>query len=289
MEGGQDYQNEYDFTPISDFENQEKVGKKRLFLRVFLTQTVICAAIIAALGGMKFIIPDTYQKAVACYRNTAVAGDDLKTGVLDTFDSISGFVNGLTPIKREQEETSSAESEQNASEVASDAPAESVAQEPQSAGAGGEQNSMDNQSVPQNCTLEEISYPDNKTLPLTGNITSKFGSRSYPLNGEPDFHEGVDIAAAEGTEIHAMSDGVVEKAEYSDGYGNYILVDHQNGFKTLYAHCSELLVQSCDTVKLGQVIAKVGSTGASTGFHLHFGIQKDGLWMNPGYLFAEFA
>lgn len=287
MEDGQDYQNEYDFTPIDDFEDQGKIGKKRLFLQIFLTQAVICTAVIAALGGMRFIIPDVYEKAVNCYRSEAVAGDDFKTGVLNAFDSISNFVNGLTPIEREQEQESSAE--QTPSENASDAPAENAAQDTQSTGAGGEQNNIDSQSIPENCTLEQISYNGNKTLPLAGNITSKFGSRSYPLNGEPDFHEGVDIAAAEGTEIHVMSDGVVEKAEYSDGYGNYVLVDHQDNFKTLYAHCSELLVHPSDTVQMGQVIAKVGSTGASTGFHLHFGMQKDGLWINPGYTFAEFV
>lgn len=287
MEDGQDYQNEYDFTPIDDFENRGKIGKKRLFLQIFLTQAVICTAIIAVLGGMRFIIPDVYEKAVSCYRNEAVSGDDFKTGVLNAFDSISNFVNGLTPIEREQEQESLAE--QIPSENASAAPTENAAQDTQSTGAGGEQNNIDSQSIPENCTLEQISYNGNKTLPLTGNITSKFGSRSYPLNGEPDFHEGVDIAAAEDTEIHVMSDGVVEKAEYSDGYGNYVLVDHQDNFKTLYAHCSELLVHPSDTVQMGQTIAKVGSTGASTGFHLHFGMQKDGLWINPRYTFAEFA
>lgn len=130
--------------------------------------------------------------------------------------------------------------------------------------------------------------------PLPANrlkISSKYGNRI--LYGEPDFHYGIDLPAPYGTEIYASNDGTVLKSRYSSSYGYYILIDHGGKLSTLYAHCSKLLVKAGDTVKRGQVIAKVGSTGNSTGYHLHFEVRISGKHTDPldkkaAYLVVEY-
>jgi len=99
--------------------------------------------------------------------------------------------------------------------------------------------------------------------------------------GQYPAHDGLDIAGPRGTEIYATADGTVNIcAETNDRYGNYIVVLHNNGYRTLYAHCDKLLVKTGETVKQGQIIATMGSTGNSTGNHLHFGISKDNEYIN---------
>jgi murein DD-endopeptidase MepM/ murein hydrolase activator NlpD len=112
--------------------------------------------------------------------------------------------------------------------------------------------------------------------PVQGRITSPYGSRSG------GFHTGVDVAAPRNTPIRAADDGTVTVATYSRvGYGNRIEVNHGNGFSTLYAHCNSLAVRQGQTVKKGQIIAYVGSTGRSSGDHLHFEIRINGNHVNP--------
>ncbi|MBR4927955.1 MAG: M23 family metallopeptidase [Oscillospiraceae bacterium] len=111
-------------------------------------------------------------------------------------------------------------------------------------------------------------------LPINGTISSGYVYRSDPFTGEQKFHGGLDIAAAEGTPIVAAESGVVTIANGSDlwggGYGYYVKIDHLNGYETLYGHCSFICVTEGQSVRKGEVIAYVGSTGNSTGDHLHF-------------------
>jgi len=99
-------------------------------------------------------------------------------------------------------------------------------------------------------------------------------------------HRGIDIALPEGTEILAGIDGTVTTAAYNSSYGNYIVISDGNGLEVKYAHCHTLLLAVGQTVAKGDVIATVGTTGSSTGNHLHMEIVKDGLYLNPAY-FAE--
>ena len=123
------------------------------------------------------------------------------------------------------------------------------------------------------------------TWPLPGHyvITSKFGNRLHPVLKKYSLHTGVDIAGSgcNGDPVVAAAAGTVIKATYSNSYGNYVVIDHGGGITTLYAHSSKLLVKAGDKVKAGQQIMKVGTTGYSTGPHLHFEVRKNGVTYNP--------
>ena len=121
--------------------------------------------------------------------------------------------------------------------------------------------------------------------PVKGRVTSGFGVRNHPILHRRKMHYGVDIGAPTGTPIRAARAGVVTRAENMGTYGNVVFVDHGNGVETRYAHASELLVKPGARVQQGQILATVGSTGRSTGPHLHFEVRKDGIAVDPsGYL-----
>lgn len=126
------------------------------------------------------------------------------------------------------------------------------------------------------------------TLPPVENVnyTSNFGYRIDPFTGHQTFHEGVDFAAETGTAINAAASGKVIYADYHPAYGKSVEIDHGNGLVTRYAHGSELLVKDGDLVVRGQRISRVGSTGRSTGPHLHFEVRLNGVAQNPGRFLA---
>ena len=112
-------------------------------------------------------------------------------------------------------------------------------------------------------------------------ITCKYGWRVNPVTDKNEMHNGLDIKAPKGTPIQAAKSGTVVRSENSGGWGNVIVIAHGDGTSTLYAHCDKLLVSKGATVMQGQVIARVGSTGQSTGYHLHFTIYKGSETVNP--------
>lgn len=118
-------------------------------------------------------------------------------------------------------------------------------------------------------------------LRISGRISSPFGQRTSPTAGASSYHKGVDIAAASGTPVVSAAAGTVVTAAYSASAGNYIMISHKPGLSTVYMHCSRLAVREGEQVEKGQVIGYVGSTGISTGAHLHFGVLKNGEYVDP--------
>lgn len=114
-------------------------------------------------------------------------------------------------------------------------------------------------------------------------VTSEFGNRVDPITGQRDGHTGMDLAVPTGTPVRAALDGVVTLAKYYGSYGNCVMIDHGNGLVTLYGHNSRLLVHVGQTVRAGDVISQSGSTGRSTGPHLHFEVRINGQRTNPRY------
>ncbi len=118
-------------------------------------------------------------------------------------------------------------------------------------------------------------------------LTSGFGLRIHPIYKVGQFHPGIDFAAPQGTPIYATADGVIEKAMYEGGYGNYVVINHGYGYKTLYGHMSEIKSQVGQKVKRGELIGLIGSTGFSTAPHVHYEVIYNGEQVNPVYYFFK--
>ncbi len=125
--------------------------------------------------------------------------------------------------------------------------------------------------------------------PLSGKITSAYGERIHPVYDTDSFHSGIDIAADMGTLIRSMYDGTVVRASYDQWNGNFLEIDHGNGISTVYCHCSKLLCEVKTVVRGGEAIARVGSTGVSTGPHLHFEFRINSVSYNPIYALKSAA
>lgn len=137
------------------------------------------------------------------------------------------------------------------------------------------------QSTPQGRKMYAKKFSGGLSLPVNGRITSRFGYRYHPITGVYKLHDGVDIAAPSGAPIHAAADGVVVSACRKGAYGNAVVIDHGGGISTMYGHCSVLLCHAGQEVRRGDVIARVGSTGMSTGPHCHFTKYVNGGAVNP--------
>ena len=123
----------------------------------------------------------------------------------------------------------------------------------------------------------ELAWP----VPGYTRITSQYGMRTHPITGVYKLHTGVDVGAPMGANFVAANDGIVVKAGFNSAYGNMVIIDHGGGISTLYAHGSEIVASVGQTVKRGDVILKVGSTGYSTGAHAHFEVRINGVTTNP--------
>lgn len=119
------------------------------------------------------------------------------------------------------------------------------------------------------------------TWPVEGTVTSVFGWRVEPAGRGQQLHQGIDISAPMGTPIRSAADGVVVVVRESPSYGKTLEIDHGSGWQTLYAHCSEIMVRAGETVKRGQLVAKVGQTGEATAPHLHFEVKRNGQQVDP--------
>ena len=238
----------------------EKPGKKN----VLLVQLVVSAMIFAVIVAVKLTMPDVLSQ----YRGKAL---ELMGGEMDVaavFSTVGQLVGGDA---------------QDALEDAYQAVFGTQEIEVQD-------HTADRNAVVYSLTttpartemLQQIlgfSYTD----PVQGTLTSAFGYRDHPVSDKEKFHYGLDISAEEGTIISAFADGTVTAVGESSELGNYIEITHDNGFSTLYAHCSRITASSGQTVKMGDPVAEVGATGDATGNHLHFELRHDNVYLNPIY------
>lgn len=188
------------------------------------------------------------------------------------YADISGFGLELTPEV--------AEPEPSAEEVAEP-------EEPAAVPAAGTVVAISDysgQELPDNYTMDQLSLGELETVtPVLGHLHSEYGYRDSPINGKYQFHGGVDIGGEMGDPIAAFAAGTVEYIGEDDSYGLYLQLDHGNGVKSFYAHCSKIVVSKGQTVELGEKVAEVGSTGDSTGPHLHMEMKYNGMHLNPAY------
>ncbi len=137
--------------------------------------------------------------------------------------------------------------------------------------------------IPSPDVVDDTFYPFTSpcAAPLRGRITSPFGYRDHPIDEKASFHYGVDIAASAGTSIKAFAAGRVTETGKGTVYGNYVRIDHGNGFTSFYGHMQKITAKKGAWIALGAEVGKVGSTGKSTGPHLHFEMRKNGKIINP--------
>ena len=141
------------------------------------------------------------------------------------------------------------------------------------------------QSVGQGSSYTWVQGTGQLGWPVSGEITSPYGYRVHPIWGTTIYHSGIDIGVDEGTPVHAADSGVIVWSGWMGGYGYAVVIDHGNGLSTLYGHNSELAVDEGQSVSKGQVVAYAGSTGNSTGPHVHFEVRENGDPVDPmGYL-----
>lgn len=146
-------------------------------------------------------------------------------------------------------------------------------------------------TVSTNNSVTNVSRVNNEAItyqmPVGGRISSNFGNRFHPIDKRIKFHAGMDIAAPTGTVVGATADGTVKFAGWRDGYGNLVIIQHADGRESRYGHLSKISVSEGDKVSGGQQIGLVGSTGKSTGPHLHFEIRENGQPVNPAKIMSN--
>lgn len=168
--------------------------------------------------------------------------------------------------------------------IDADRPNETAQPEPDIVTAVAQPYNESGEALPRNVSYQYYELGLEKTVvPVMGTVTSGFEYRTSPISGQKEFHLALDIAAPKGTEIAAFADGVVRYIGESDDFGLYLMIDHDNGVASFYAHCSKLLVQKGDIVDCGETVALVGDTGNATGHHLHFTIEKDNIRLDPAH------
>ena len=244
-------------------KDENKKVKDRLMSLIF-TQSVVCILIILFSFLLKLIGGDLYEWEKGVYINDF----EDKTSVKEVLNQLSVAVKSPNSDGKE-DKSSDTEVKANATleyELLSED--------------DGTDTIIDFKQVQ---TLSSVKMAKmNMILPLSNyRVSSKYGYRVTPVSGVYKLHSGVDLAASSGEKIYSVLDGKVVRSNYVSDYGHCIMIDHGDGLCTLYAHCSQRLVSVGDTVKQGDVIALVGSTGASTGPHLHFEVRVNNERINP--------
>jgi murein DD-endopeptidase MepM/ murein hydrolase activator NlpD len=206
------------------------------------------------------------------------------------YQSIEGFVSGFIKSKNIDQDIKTDDIDSNTKslptssgfELKGTGKLEAEAAETESA------ELIDNSTSPQNLTSRsQVAGATTSiskslfTVPVDGEIGSGYGERIDPFTKKLKVHKGIDIEAKQGSSIKSAQSGEVLEAAKEPTLGNYIKLKHDGGYITVYAHCSQLLVKKGQKIKQGDIIAKVGNTGASIGAHLHFEIWKDGKAVDP--------
>ena len=143
---------------------------------------------------------------------------------------------------------------------------------------------------PENCLLTPITVSQKPYLPLDySSVTGLYGFRQHPISGETDFHTGIDLAAPMGARVACAWSGKVEETGWSDVYGNWVLVSHSSGLATFYAHLSRITVKQGMYLREGEQIGEIGSTGISTGPHLHWEVRFEGKRVDPAWLLGRYC
>ncbi len=263
------------------------------------TKLIFAALILAALFALKAIFPDFTSNILSTAKSAFSRDIDYRQVLTDIGDNISTFREDKDPMQETAAESGEktysaiivpAQIEHGSSSAAelswdfAENEGEETVELPSVVATFIEsQKSYSALELPENVSYDFRVFPGEQAVPVEGHNSSGFGYRTHPIHGDVRFHYGTDFAAWTGESILAFAEGTVSFAGYSESYGNYITIDHSDGWQSLYAHCSALCVEEGDSVEAGEKIALVGDTGLVTGPHLHFELTKDGVYTNPEY------
>lgn len=248
-------------------------------INIGLLRIVTCGVIFVVLVMLKLLIPGSLSSVRGTLGSWLVRDADF----VEAFSAIGHAVSGENGVLDSLESAYVAVfAPAEATEVS--APAELKDDTGAVIDGGTEKDALpEADRYPEYAVREQRVLGFDYTAPLSGEITSGFGWREHPVNGRETFHYGVDLAAAEGTDILCFADGTVGIVAESVELGKYLTVHHENGIITLYGHCSRIVALPGETVRRGAKIAESGSTGNATGPHLHFELQDGEEHLNPIY------
>lgn len=258
-------------------------NKKDYLSKTLLLQFLVCLI----LFGLVFALKSSNSKIFTELENTFSKALEKN---LSVEEAQSVFAN-LTEIKPESTSEKKTEYEAEADTTEAETVFEPF-QEPSLsaeiiASGGRDIKVSSNDDIPKNVSVADYKLSQKMVLPLKGKTTSEFGIRPHPISGDLRFHAGIDIAAEKGTNIYSAFDGEVMEADYDKWNGNFIKIKHDNDIMTVYCHCEKLNVKKGQKIRAGEVIATVGSTGSSTGPHLHFELRINNISYNPQKAFKE--
>lgn len=276
------------------FSPQEPQKKQEYWVRLVLLQAVIVLVLVGAVAALRKLSPQTFSQLQTQYLQ--LMQEDM--AVRDVFAALKDAVTFMvTPVDADEgdpgnnaesdggepddplTQANAATTTQGETTTVGERKGESKAETTTAAGTGGVDIGV--YEAAQNTCFAPFYVTGTAVTPVTGRLTSLFGYRNHPVTGAFSFHTGVDIAAAAGTPIAAMFSGVVKEVGQSDGWGNFVRLSHQNGLETFYAHCQTVYAQQGAVLRAGETLALVGSTGVSTGPHLHLEVRLNGVRMDP--------
>lgn len=264
-------------------KNKEKT-KTDYFIRLILIQSVLSILIVSGIFLASKIAPDLFAEMKEDYGR--IMQTDMSAGdIAGQLKEAAEFV--LRPVsKTESDEVQAvmAQTSETVSvtsyEVTSDETGEKIAVGEIINGSGG-----DDEESAKGTSFADYFVNAEPILPVrNARITSRFGYRTHPITGKHGFHTGLDLAAAEGTPVSAVFYGKVTKTGEDDSWGKYVLVEHSDGFETFYCHLSEIYAEKGAVIRQGETVGLVGSTGMSTGPHLHFEVRINGIRVDPEHL-----
>lgn len=248
---------------------------KDYLVRTLGAQMLICVLMFGALFGLKQSNSELYQNIKDMFSNKL--SEQINLG------DVKSVFKTFSNEKMQKSEKGSTETTDN--ETVSETeyiPFEEPSLSAEVTAKGGADVSVSSEDeIPDNVSLDGYKLSKKMILPLKGTISSEFGIRTHPISGDLRFHAGTDIAAKSGSPIYAAFDGKVSEASYDQWNGNYVKIIHDNDIMTVYCHCSKLNVKKGQVIRAGEIIAFVGSTGSSTGPHLHFEIRINNISYNP--------
>ena len=279
-----EYRSRFKFTdedaPSQRSKSKSKAKTKTDYLiRLISLRSVLSILIVSGVFLASKISPSYFERMKEDYGR--IMQNDMSVGdIAGDLKDAAQFVFKPVEITEKAEEAFAV----STYEVTSDETGETIAVgEIIENGSGG--SDIESVQAAKGTSFADYYVSDEPVMPVEGaRITSRFGYRTHPIKGSYDFHTGLDLAAAEGTPIAAAFYGTVAETGEDDAWGKYVLLEHSEGFATFYCHLSEIYAEEGAVIRQGETIGLVGSTGWSTGPHLHFEVRINGVRVDPELL-----